>query len=250
MMYSNERDILCWFAKFQPEMTTRIGEMQYENTNIQCINARGRYTVLVDNTSYGYHLLIQIPISPQTTLFPIVVCEDERLYPALNRHILNNRVACLGTPLDIIARVKIPFEFATFAEQIINPFIIWQLYYDTFGREPPWGGRSHGVNGLIESYAEYYAPKWKTTANKVVSLLRGNEYNPIKPCICGSGRQFQYCHQEEIREIRQELNKLKVNSHEDNKTHHSHTLQRMTSQTSPNVYTTPRNISIQHLPLS
>ena len=227
MMYSLEIDVVNWFAKYQPEMTIRMGEMQYGDTKVPCINARGRYTVLANKTYYGYHLLIQVPISPQTTSFPIVICEDERLYPALNRHILNNRVACLGTPWDIMARVKIPFEFATFAKQIIDPFIIWQLYYDTFGREPPWGGRPHGLKGMIESCAEYYAQKWKINTNKMAALLHGREHGPTKPCICGSGKQFQYCHQEEILNIQRYLGQFKTNNHEQTKAQNSHTLQRI-----------------------
>ena len=212
-MNSREQNILLWFSEHQPEMkveiitpeTARPGTIYLESR----IVATGRYTLTINNTKYGYELLIVIPSQSDEWLIPVVYCSDKKLYPALNRHILSDRKACLGSWLDILKIMKTGKGFPDFAEKIIDPFIAWQLYYDTFGKPPAWGERMHGFSGEVEAIVDHLSSIWNLSPERLSRMLF--EYKPKKrkKCFCGSKKQFRYCHGKYFYPIRSKITTIK-----------------------------------------
>lgn len=206
-------DIFSWFAKQQPKMQVELITPETEKDNTLFLASRiiatGRYMIESNGEKYGYDLTIVLPTCPENFFFPVVFCNDEKLYPALNRHILSNRQACLGTNLDIYKVMLEGGGIADFAKKVIDPFVAWQLYYDTFGGPPPWGERAHGFDGDVQSIAEHLSEIWGLSGERFFRML--TEYKPKKRkrCFCGSGKQFRYCHGKYFYPIRRKITRIK-----------------------------------------
>jgi len=208
----NIEHILTWFAEQQPEMKLELNPPQTAllgtSFSSSRIHAKGRYAIPFNGEKYGYELSIIIPAEDDDLFIPEVYCVDRLLYPSLNRHILSNGQACLGTLLDILRTMQGSHDFSVFAKKIIDPFIIWQLYYDTFGMPPAWGERSHGFAGDIQSIAEYLSDIWRFPSSLLNRMLC--EYKPKKrkKCFCGSKLQFRYCHGKYFYPLRSKISKI------------------------------------------
>ena len=206
-------EIFSWFAQHQPEMQVELIPPGADGAVAICLTSRiiatGRYTIESNGEKYGYDLSIVLPTTPENFFIPVVFCVDEKLYPALNRHILSNRQACLGTNLDVYKVILEGGNFADFAKKVIDPFIAWQLHYDTFGGPPPWGERAHGFDGDVQSIAEHLSEIWGLPVERFFRML--TEYKPQKrkKCFCGSGKQFRHCHGKYFYPIRQKITKIK-----------------------------------------
>ena len=113
-------EIFSWFSKHQPDMTLEKITSQTERPGTVYLSsrilARGMYYIETNGEKYGYDLSIVVPSTPDDFWLPVVFYNDEKLYPALNRHILSNSQACLGTTLDIIKKCGIGknFDFESF----------------------------------------------------------------------------------------------------------------------------------------
>ena len=111
--------------------------------------------------------------------------------------------------LDILKVMSAGRGFPDFAEKIIDPFIAWQLYYDTFGEPPAWGERVHGFSGEVQSIVEHLSSIWKLPPARLLRMIF--EYKPKKRkrCFCGSKRQFRYCHGKYFYPIRNKIITIK-----------------------------------------
>lgn len=109
-MRLGESDIFSWFSKHQPDMTVEKITPQTERPGTVYLSSRilatGMYYIEANGEKYGYDLSILVPSTPDDFRLPVVLCNDEKLYSALNRHILSNSQACLGTSLDIIKKMR------------------------------------------------------------------------------------------------------------------------------------------------
>ncbi len=122
---------------------------------------------------------------------------------------ISDRKACLGSWLDILKIMKTGKGFPDFAEKIIDPFIAWQLYYDTFGKPPAWGERMHGFSGEVEAIVDHLSSIWNLSPERLSRMLF--EYKPKKrkKCFCGSKKQFRYCHGKYFYPIRSKITTIK-----------------------------------------
>lgn len=204
-----KEELMLWFKENQPQMVleeitpqTELKGTVYLSPRIE---AKGFYSIMVGNDRYGYELSIVISVDPDEFFIPTVFCIDKKLYPSLTRHILADRQACLGTFLDIVTTIGTDFDFSVFSARVLNPFVAWQLYYETFGKPPPWGERAHGALGIIQSIADRLSIQWNTSSNIILHLLLGPKPKKRKRCFCGSKKQFRYCHGFQINKIRRTI---------------------------------------------
>lgn len=214
MSVFNKEELFLWFKEYQPQMVLNEITPQTERPGTVYlsprIEAKGFYSIMSNNRRYGYELSIVISTNPDEFFIPTVFCIDKKLYPSLHRHILSDRQACLGTILDIVADTGFDLNFNTFAKIVLDPFIAWQLYYDTFGEPPPWGERKHGVVGIFQAIEDRLSAKWNITLDQVHQLILEKPYSKKKPCFCGSKKQFRYCHGRPINKIRKTIDKAEI----------------------------------------
>ena len=106
---------------------------------------------------------------------------------------------CLGHPHEIIEFVKSDSSLKGFIDQYLDPFLYFVLYLDKYGA-PPWSALSHGAEGLLEYWTEYFAIFDKNVVIKILMQSAGikrfwalNDF-----CPCFSGKKMKACHSQII----------------------------------------------------
>jgi hypothetical protein len=131
----------------------------------------------------------------------------ENIEPIPDRHInISDDSACLCSPL-VEDEYLIPlFNFKSFFEKLVIPFLYGQLFYIQNGSWP-WHDYSHGSMGLLESYVKVSNPQKgeeclqllkrdKYWEKNIKPLLFSKEIKGHRPCICNTGNQIRRCHPE------------------------------------------------------
>lgn len=173
----------------------------------ECAIAAGVYSLKAPGTGvYDYRITVvppdNYPASPC-----LVFCDDPRLpIGNIDRHILSDGQACLAVPGDLRRRWKPEDGIAGFLDQFVSPFLAWQVYYDVCGCPPPWGQRAHGVQGIIDFYAEALGLPSGTYITGFIPLFaRKNPPKGHEICPCGSGFRLRHCHIQVLSEARSQI---------------------------------------------
>ena len=155
-----------------------------------------------NETQYGYEIAVRFPfLYPKDV--PSLLCVDDRLPIETARHIMHNKEACLGTPLEVRYSWCMAPTLTNFMNNLVAPFVAWQLHYETWGTAPPWGERAHGAVGIIQHCCELLASKLQCPVNVVEQLIVDcMQPSQRMPCPCGSGLQLRRCHGKFIYQLR------------------------------------------------
>lgn len=168
----------------------------------------GVYDIQVPDSSrsieYGIVLVLpeNYPKSP-----PLLYCNDPRLpIDNIDRHIMPHGQACLGVNAEIGMRWPPGSSIVDFLNNLVTPFLIWQAYYETHQKAPPWGGRSHFGQGVLEFYRENLGMTGNEPVVGFMRLLaRKNQPKGHEPCPCGSGEKLRDCHRKMLYAARERL---------------------------------------------
>lgn len=113
-----------------------------------------------------------------------------------NWHKYQDDSCCITVYPDEILKCKDGITLLSFIENYAIPYFANQLYrlqYDKYLN----GEYSHGNNGLIEFYSALFKTtdrlKWREYVN-IVSLGKTLKMERNKPCFCGSGLKYKFCH--------------------------------------------------------
>ena len=88
----------------------------------------------------------------------------------------------------------------------MDPYFLCWLWY-TRHNELPWGERSHGIIGLIESYQELLKLKNLQHTIRFMTEFIKNKIHHNQSCPCESGLPFKKCHRNTIQELEYNLPK-------------------------------------------
>jgi len=115
-----------------------------------------------------------------------------------------DKSACLCSPFDEDEFLQPEFQFVTFLEQLVIPFLYGQTFYSSRGHWP-WTEYAHGATGIFEAYseirdknrAEECLRKLARDASwpRIQSALRQKPF--IKghtPCFCPTMDHIRRCH--------------------------------------------------------
>jgi len=129
----------------------------------------------------------RIKKSVDTHFFP---SEIRGVYP-----VISNPKACLFAPPDRWEKWPLGASFNDFLKGPVNDFFLSQAYYELTG-EWLFGERPHGIQGIID----YYAEKLKLNAKCVPVILECLEYALIEKverqwkCPCDKLKRLKSCH--------------------------------------------------------
>ena len=113
-------------------------------------------------------------------------------------HFLSDGSLCLGTEIDLYKIFSMSPCLDTFMTEILNPYLYRWLYIKRFGKEP-WIDRSHGNEGIIESYAEALEiPADKSIVEGFLALLTDRNTRANSLCPCNSGKKVKCCHRKKL----------------------------------------------------
>jgi hypothetical protein len=169
--------------------------------------AMGVFVLEVPGTTrkYEYQIALVFPDDyPKHP--PRMYANDEKLPINIDRHIVNGGQACLGAPSEIQHRWQSAPNLVSFLDEIVAPFLVWQIYYDAYGCSPEWGQRPHGKEGILEFYTEALGFERNVNIASFMTLLaRKNPPGGHELCPCGSGRRLRTCHREVVAKAREKV---------------------------------------------
>ncbi|HDM9223968.1 TPA: SEC-C domain-containing protein, partial [Listeria innocua] len=150
--------------------------------------------VLINGANFliDYRLRIDIPKNYPLNLPQVFEYEEKQInnFPHINSD--SNGTFCLGTDLDIRRKLKPDYSLSKYISLIAEFLGIYEYYkkYNVF----PYGDRSHGKMGILETYKEIFNV---TTSQQVTSLMQITKLkngSRNKKCPCNSGMKFKDCH--------------------------------------------------------
>jgi hypothetical protein len=132
-----------------------------------------------------------------------LVNELDKKIPDKFHHFTNGNL-CLCTPLEQWLVFSKEPTLENYIKNLLNPYLLSWLWYDKFN-EMPWGERSHGVMGLVQSYQEKLnINDLEHTILFMVKFIK-NEMYQRQDCPCGSGLPFRKCHKKIINRLENQL---------------------------------------------
>jgi len=174
----------------------------------ECAVVHGTYGLQIPDTrrQIDYRIVLAIPRS-YPKFPPVMFCNDPKLpIDNIDRHIMKDGRACLAVYAEIRKRWPPGSNIVYFINELVDPFLAWQTYYDAFQKPPPWGERSHYKRGILEFYSELLGRPIDSTIEGFIRLLaRKNRPKGHEPCPCNSGKKLRNCHRDFLYEIRKQV---------------------------------------------
>ena len=193
------------YAREKQRVQERYPELRfYEDEPLILIH--GAFPVLDKHgeTLDRYRIEILVPPSFPENL-PIVFEVGERIPRHLDRHIVNQKgQCCLETEVDFRARHGADYNLVDFLDGPVRSFFADQSHFEETG-EWPHGERSHGSEGMFESYEEILGTTDREAICRWVYYLAQQEVNLDYDCPCGSGLPIRNCHQEQFARLRDRI---------------------------------------------
>lgn len=141
---------------------------------------------------------------------PILKCDPNEIPWKLHRHVYEKYgTACLCARSE--TRIHWPWgaNLTDFFTKLVHPFFVGQFYYDTHGKWPPTGERSHGKAGIIETFVELLQEFGEANEKQIKAVLRllarKSSAKGHEICPCGSGKKLRNCHKDLIRRLRRSI---------------------------------------------
>jgi hypothetical protein len=162
------------------------------------VQVRGSYAVHDGGVILErYQIEIRVPRDYPKTL-PVVEEIGGRIPRIADHHISADGTACLLVPEEwLLAGDQ---SFRAFLDGPIRNFFLGQILVEA-GKPWPFGERSHGYDGLIESYRELLAITDPTRVIAYFDCLRRRALKGHFDCPCGSNKRLRNCHRAELQAL-------------------------------------------------
>lgn len=115
-------------------------------------------------------------------------------------HVNKNGFFCLAVDGEIIRHFNGNINIVDLIVKFIIPFFFSYKYYQRFEKYP-FGDRSHGEVGILESYAEYFGIDDLEIVYNFLKHAATQPYVGRAACPCRSGKRVNQCHKELLQEI-------------------------------------------------
>jgi len=147
-------------------------------------------TIAIDDYDVRITIMSDYPYS-----FPKVEETGNKILPKnATRHINSDGTLCLGNPVDEARVCRNGITLAWFLENVLNPHLCREYVRDKKGSYIT-GERSHGMEGIWESYFDVFDTKDKEhILREIGMILSSPDIGRNDPCYCHSGRKYKICH--------------------------------------------------------
>lgn len=123
---------------------------------------------------------------------------------------------CLETDAAIRTYFIAGFNLEIWMRDFVEPYYFSYEYYQRYGVFP-FGERAHGIEGVLQTYGEYFNEVDYVKIFRLMECIQFGQYRGHLPCPCGSGKKMRSCHGKFIKKFF-ENNNLKVIVQSDYKT--------------------------------
>ena len=108
-------------------------------------------------------------------------------------HYYPNGMLCLETDTRIRIRFVDGFDLTAWMLEFVEVYYFTYEYYERFGTFP-FGERSHGILGIIQTYQDLLRTKEEVETYKLMHFIQDRAYRGHHPCPCDSGKSLRKCH--------------------------------------------------------
>lgn len=90
----------------------------------------------------------------------------------------------------------------------VEPYYFSYGYYRRYGVFP-FGERAHGLEGIFQTYGEFFGEPENAKIFRLMDFIRFGQYREHLPCPCGSREKTRSCHGKFIKKFFENSN-LKI----------------------------------------
>ena len=175
--------------------------------------------ILVNRTALGYQLYkkyqIRIIIPLNSDSLPYVIDIGNQIEKGYQHRYADGQL-CLETDAAIRTYFIAGFNLEIWMRDFVEPYYFSYEYYQRYGVFP-FGERAHGIEGVLQTYGEYFNEVDYVKIFRLMECIQFGQYRGHLPCPCGSGKKMRSCHGKFIKKFF-ENNNLKVIVQSDYKT--------------------------------
>lgn len=138
------------------------------------------------------------------TFEPIVRETGDRIPREVDRHMYRDGCCCTCVWEEWLV-MSDDVSFSSFVEGPLHNFFLSQLHFEHHN-EWPFGERSHGIQGFVESISRILGFRVDQSAALMhLNTIISDNTKGHWMCICGSGKKIRDCEKEHIEIKKQEL---------------------------------------------
>ncbi len=175
--------------------------------------------ILVNRTALGYQLYkkyqIKIIIPLNSDSLPYVIDIGNQIEKGYPHRYADGRL-CLETDTAIRTYFITGFNLEIWMQDFVEPYYFSYEYYQRYGVFP-FGERAHGIEGVLQTYGEYFNEIDYVKVFGLMKFIQFGQYRGHLSCPCGSGKKMRSCHGKFIKKFF-ENNNLKIIVQSDYKT--------------------------------
>ena len=108
-------------------------------------------------------------------------------------HSFRDGSLCLGASYEVVKRFRDNPTLTGFLEGLLIPYLYSCRFKQLYG-SMPYGERSHGPEGVLESYQEIFGVKSPSAISGFLKIVVSGKYRGHLLCPCGSGMKLRNCH--------------------------------------------------------
>lgn len=121
-------------------------------------------------------------------------------------HINYDKTLCLAVESEIRYKLAPNYTLTQWMENFAIPFFYSYCFYSKYHRYP-FGERSHGREGIIEYFLEFFDVKKEQDLKECLHIMSRQSYKGHHLCPCGSGKKLRDCHFNFYKTIFEDKNK-------------------------------------------
>lgn len=147
----------------------------------------------------SFSLEIILPESYSKSIPPIVKEVGGRIPNEFHKY--PDGSLCLGAPLEVRKTFSENPTILGFLTFLVIPYLFSFCYWEK-NQRMPFGERSHGVSGIIESYRDLFNVTSDIISLHLLKILAEGSYRGHSHCPCGIGVRLRNCHGPQLLKLR------------------------------------------------
>ena len=208
---AKQRVKLAWHQRKPEEFERQKREVQMAYPHLhfylegETMFIRGSFPIEHNgDTLERYSIEITLP-SDYPTVVPIVRETGGQIPRLADNHFNSaNGELCLFVPTERWRYFPVGATLLDFLNGPVRNHLLG-LSLRRLGEKWPFGERSHGEAGIIESYSELLGTREEAAIIQYVECLSKPNLKGHWPCPCGSGKKLRQCHLPFINDLRQKV---------------------------------------------
>jgi len=117
-------------------------------------------------------------------------------------HIYPDRSLCLATEANIHSELSPRYDMVDFVDKFIIPYLFSYSYFEKY-KTVPYGERSHGKEGVLEFYLDYFNVDTYHAVYNLLEYTCNKVYRGHNLCPCGSEQRIRNCHMKSVLKLKE-----------------------------------------------